>query len=280
MNHDVTVHAGATDCVRIRVDVPDKSALYACNAFPIGSLTVVRAVVTFVTKERSARLQQRRNIGTVRRMTIGTVFGYRLMLPEEGATLFCMAIPTRFIDGIALDQFIACRTMGVMAVRTRHFADFNRVSRNLMDISTLLPMASNADLSLGKFAENLVHGLVSFVTAIACQATVLMLAAVPVGSLGPLVTGQARLRPILFIGNRVDAFLEYDVGRGTAFDIRVALQMFLAFAVTGLAGRGARIAFDAVLGLIDREDWRGLALIMATSTNRVLLKRILSLTNL
>lgn len=276
MNHDVTVHTGASDRARTWVGIRRKqSALQAGSRFPIRGITVVWAIMTFVAKERGARFQQWRDIGTVRRMTIRTVFCCWLMFPEEWAAFFRMAIPAGLINRIALDQFIAGRTMGVMAVSTSHFADFDRVRRNLVDVSTLFFVAGKADLSLGEFSENLVYGLVGFVTTIACQATVLMLAAVPVGSLGSLVTGQAWFCSFLFIGNRVDAFLEYDVRRCSAFDVRVSLEMLFAITVTGLAVGRATIPFNAVLGLIDREDGRGFAFIVTTRTDRIFLERVL-----
>src|SRR5665647_2807487 len=97
----------------------------------------MRTVVAFVTQEGRTRFEQRRDVGTVRGMAIGAVFGHRLMFPEEGTAFFGMAGEAGFIDRVFLQQLGTGRAMGVVTVGANHLAFTNGVVRNLVAICAL-----------------------------------------------------------------------------------------------------------------------------------------------
>lgn len=124
MNHVVAVHASTTRCASVPVpgriiwceEGKGSSRSSDRGTRSIGDDTVVRTIVTFVTQEGGDRFQQRREVGTVRRMAIGAVFGHRLMFPEEGAAFFRMASVASLNDRIFLKQFGSGRAMGIVAI--------------------------------------------------------------------------------------------------------------------------------------------------------------------
>ena len=79
--------------------------------------------------------------------------------------------------------------MWVMAIRTRHLAGINGVRRDFMRIRTLFFVASEAHRRLRFLAQYRVYGLVYFMTIITGHAVLLMLTAIPIGTLGALVAG-------------------------------------------------------------------------------------------
>ena len=91
--------------MRAGIQIPWKPVLVAPRATTYRRLAVVWPVMAFLTQERRTRLQQRRDVGTMWRMAVRTVFSYWLVLPQERSTLFGMAQEAGFIDRILLQQF-------------------------------------------------------------------------------------------------------------------------------------------------------------------------------
>lgn len=187
MNHDMTVHAGATSSARARINhracCSRKSTLDACDSAGKRCLTVVRAVMALVTQERGTRFKQWRDIGTMRRMAIGAVFRYGLMLPKEGAAFLSMAGEAGFRDRILFEQFWTGRTMWIVAIRTDDLASIDRVSRDLVALCSLFLVTGKADFGLSLLVAHLVMRCVDFVARNTCQVTYLVDAALPVSTI-------------------------------------------------------------------------------------------------
>src|ERR1019366_3605453 len=73
--------------------------------------------------------------------------------------------------------------------------------------------------------------LVNSVAVIACHAVSLVLAAIPTCAIGALVACQTLCSAHLLIGHRIAALVENDIRRCTTVDVRIAVQMLLAFTV-------------------------------------------------
>lgn len=76
----------------------------------------MRAIVTLLAQEWSTRLQQRRDVGAVRRMAVRAILSHRLMFPQEGAALFGMAGVASLGHRVLLEQFGTGRTVRIVAV--------------------------------------------------------------------------------------------------------------------------------------------------------------------
>src|SRR5476651_2428578 len=120
-----------------------------------------------------------------------------------------------------------------------------------MTVCTLFLVTGEAHLRLCLSFAHLVGWRMHLVAVVACHLVVIVLAAIPVGAIGALVTTQALAGTGLVIRYFISALLENNVRRGAPLDVGITLQVFLTFAVTGLAVRRAHIAPYAVLGLID-----------------------------
>ena len=113
------------------------------------------------------------------------------------------------------------------------------MSGNLVAVCALFLMASEANISLRLLVAHLVDGRMYGVAAVAGHLISLMLAAIPVGAGGTFMAGQALIRTRFVIGQGVSALLEDNIRCGASLDGRIALQMFFALTVTGLAIRCA-----------------------------------------
>ena len=85
-------------------------------------------LVALLTQKRLAPLQHACHGGPVRLMAESTVFRDGLVVPDEGAALFSMALKTGVVDGIAGHQLGSGRSVRVMAVRAPDFALEDRMA--------------------------------------------------------------------------------------------------------------------------------------------------------
>ena len=211
---------------------------------------MVRAVVALGTQKRCTRLEQRRDVGTVRGMAVGAVFGHRLMFPQEGAAFFGMAGEASLIDRVFLEQFRTGRAMGIMTIRAHYFAFTDRVMRNFVALRTLFLVAGEADFGLRLLVAHLVVRRVNFVARGTRHVASLVGATLPVSPFCILiVTGKTGIIQHFRFGRCEGAFLENNVRRCFAF----LRQVVLTLAVARLATRGTGISLDAMLGLVDRQ---------------------------
>ena len=174
-------------------------------------------VMALLAQEGRARFEQRRNIGAVRGVAVGAVLGHRLVLEQEGAAFFRMALVAGLGHGVFLEQLGATGAVRVVAVRAAHFAFCNRVVRGFFAISALVFVAGIADLGLGFPVLQLVFGAVHDVAVIAGYAGALVLGAVPQIALAALMAAQALAGAVLVAGGGVHAFFEHMVRRRAGF---------------------------------------------------------------
>src|SRR5450759_4507362 len=113
------------------------------------------------------------------------------------------------------------------------------------------------------------------VAVITGHLVVLMLATIPVDSIGALMATQTLACTDLVIRHCISTFLKDDVRRDTSFDVGVAFQVLLAFAVAGLAVRRTGITPDTVLGLVKGKNRCGFTFVAAASTDRILFQGLL-----
>ncbi len=156
----------------------------------------VLAVVTGVTglaQHRWTHLQERCQIGAVRRVAVGAIVDYGGVLPEEGAALLRVTDVAGLIDRALHQETGTGRAVRVMAIGTRHFAFENRVPGEATDLCLLGLVATEADGSLRKLIEHSLCGRVSFVAIITGKTANLVRAARPVraGQNTRLMTTQA-----------------------------------------------------------------------------------------
>ena len=85
--------------------------------------------------------------GTVYPMTQGAIFDHWVMLPEEGATFFSMALEAILVDRPGGQRFRTDRTMRAVAVGTGDLALAYRVCRGLVQFRTYLGMAAGAHIA-------------------------------------------------------------------------------------------------------------------------------------
>ena len=260
MHHNVAVHTSTASSTRTRIIHRAcncrwcKPALDARNYAGKRCLAVVRAVMAFVTQERSSRFQQRSNVGTVRRMAIGAVFCHRLVFPQEWAALFSMAGETGFSHCGFLQQLGSGRTVRIVAVRTDDLARIDRVRRYLVGISALLLVTSEAHFGLSFSVAYLIYWRMHLVAIVTRNLVVLVLTTIPVGTIGALVATYALTGTNLVIRHSKRTLFENNIRSCTSFDVGITVQVLFAFAVAGLAVRRAGIAPDAVFALIKGEN--------------------------
>ena len=209
-------------------------------------------VMAFLAKERRARFQQGGDVGAVWGVAISAVFCHRLVLEQEGAAFFSVALVASLGHGVLFQKFGARGTVWVVAICASHFAFFKGVVRYFFAVSTLLFVAGVANLGLGFFAQNLVSWTVHLVAIVASHTAGLVFATVPIVALGIFVASQALTGTLFVFRDFESAFLEDHIGGSTAFCIGVALDVLVAFAVAGLAAGGTGITAYAVLGLVKR----------------------------
>src|SRR5664279_369737 len=108
VDHNVTVHARASNGIAVGISARHgATALDTGDRSSVWRLTVMRSVVAFVAQEWRPRLQQRRDVRTVWRVTVGAIFTAWLMLPKERAALFRVAGRAGFGHGILRQQLRA-----------------------------------------------------------------------------------------------------------------------------------------------------------------------------
>jgi hypothetical protein len=187
----VAIHTGTANNISVRTR--GKAGLFARSIWPNWRCAGMRTVMTFLAQEWRTRLQQRRNVGTVRRMADGAVFRDGLMLKQEGAAFFRMAGIASFGDRIFLEQLGAGRAMRVVAIGTHHLAFTDGVMRDFSALCPLLFVTGIANFRLRFLVAHLVMRCVDFVARGASYVANLVSAAIPVRPCNRLlVASQAR----------------------------------------------------------------------------------------
>jgi hypothetical protein len=208
----------------------------------------------------------------MRRVAICTILGNWLVFPQEWSAFFRMTLVASLNDRVFLQQLRACRTMWVVAIRTSYLALLNGVVRDFFVICALLFVAGVANFSLSFFAQHFVSRLMHLVAAVTGHAVVLVLTAIPIGTLLAFVASQALIRAFFVARLCISTFLKQNIRRCTAFDFGVALHVLVALAVARLASWGARITAHTVLGLIERQDRGCFAFVMTACADCVFLQ--------
>ena len=191
--------------------------------------------MALLAQERRTGFQQWCNVRSVWAMAVGAIFRHRLVLPKKGAAFFCVAGVAGLSTRIFLQQLRTRRTVWVMAIRANHFPFADGVMRNFLAISALFFVASKANFSLCFLAQYWIGWTVNFVTVIASHTIVLVLCAVPMGTVSAFVASQTLRSTFFVISNRESAFLEDDVRCSTALDVGITLYVLVALAVARLA---------------------------------------------
>ena len=87
-------------------------------------------------------------------VTIGAVFRYRVVFPQEGPAPIRVAGVARLIYAVLDHQLWAVRPVRVVAIGTSHLSRENRVRRDSMNLGTLSLMTGEAHLGLGAGGEH------------------------------------------------------------------------------------------------------------------------------
>ena len=109
----MTIHTGIADVVRAdghrarasRVERAESAALEASRVRANRRTAGMRTIVAFLTHEWRTGLQQRRDVGTVRRMADGAVFNDRLVCKQVRSAFVSVAEEASLVGRILLQQF-------------------------------------------------------------------------------------------------------------------------------------------------------------------------------
>lgn len=228
-----------------------------------------------LAQEWRTELEQRRDVGTMRAMADGAIFGYGLMLKQVWAAFFGMAGVAGFYNRVFPEQFWAGRTMRVVAIRAHYLAFADGVMRGFLALGPLLLVAGKADFWLRPLVTNPVLLGVVFVAGCAGYIVDVVGAAVPVRAFGILgVAGEAGSVLFLRAARRESAGgatlgSEKNVGLGTRIGVCGVLDVGFALAVTRLTAGRTGISPDAMLGRIDGKHRFFFILVMAPGTYRI-----------
>ena len=85
------------------------------------------AVVALLAQKGRTRFQQRCDVGAVRCVAVGAVFCHGLVLKQEGAAFFSMALVASLGHGVLFQKFGTGRAVRIVAICASHFAFFQRV---------------------------------------------------------------------------------------------------------------------------------------------------------
>ena len=197
-------------------------------------------------------------------MAVAAILDNRLVFEAHRTAFLGVAQEARFVDRVLDQEPGARRAVRVVAIRADDLANLDRVGRCLEAVGTLLFVAREANGSHLELVKHVVLGLVHLVAIVTRDVVVRVHAAGPVHALGAAVAGQALICTDRLIGLRVRTLLEDDIWR-----IVFLGQVVLAFAVAGSASRCTRIAANAVLGLIERQDRCRLIFVVAFGTDLI-----------
>jgi len=137
-------------------------------------------VVATLTKQRGLPHEKPGMIASVTFMAVQTVFGYRGVLPGIGSPFLRVALVTKVIDRIGLDQLRASTAVGIVAAQALDSAFDDGMVRLLIDLRSYVLMAGKAQIRLSGFQE-LFQALVDRMAIVACDAGDLMAAHIPEG---------------------------------------------------------------------------------------------------
>ena len=129
----------------------------------------------------------------MRRVAGGAVLSNRLMLPQEGAASFGMAVIARLVGGELLLRLGAWAAMRIVAIRAGNLAFTHRMMRWHEAFRPLFGVAGKAFFRLCRLCKNGVFGHVERMAVSTRDVVVLMLTALPVHSQPILMTGQTNL---------------------------------------------------------------------------------------
>ena len=197
----------------------------------------------------------------MRRVTVGAVVNNWRMLPEERTALFRVARIARLIYRFLCQQLRSGGTVRVVAVRTGDLTFKDRMAREAMNLRALVLVAAKADFRLRELAHHLLVWIVRLVAIGTGEPVCFMGTACPQSFWSNLafVAGEAS-GIAAFDGGLFLRFGAEDYVRGAATGIFLVLR---ALAMATLATGSARIAFDSVLRLINRQHGSAPALVVA-----------------
>ena len=136
-----------------------------------------------------------------------------------------------------------------------------------MNLRPLRLMTGEADVGLGQLVQYRVVLRVDQVTGRASDVAPFVLASGPVRTQPSLVAAQAGAG--LGFGRRVGVRAKVDVDQRPGLRALRIFHVSLTGTVAALAAGCARIGFDAVPSLVDREDGIGLGLVVTARADRV-----------
>ena len=120
---------------------------------------VIGLAVALLAEEGHTDLQHARLIGAVGVMTVRAVFTHGLVLPQERAAFFRVALVADLVDRVLGQLMRAGRAVRVVAIGTDDLAVPDRVVRALVDSSPLVLVTGETDLGLGhSVAYRVIHG--------------------------------------------------------------------------------------------------------------------------
>ena len=121
------------------------------------------------------------------RVTVGAVFRYRVVFPQEGSAPIGVAGVARLIYAVLDHQLWAVRPVRVVAIGTSHLSREDRVRRDLMNLGALSLMTGEAHFGLSAGREDTIILGMNLVTGSAGHVAALVFATQPIGALAVLV---------------------------------------------------------------------------------------------
>ena len=124
------------------------------------------------------------------RVTVGAVFRYRVVFPQEGSAPIGMTGVAGLIDAVLDHQLRAVRPMRVVAIGAGHLSDQDGVRRELMNLGALSLMTGEAHFGLSAGREDTIVLSMNLVTGRAGHVAALVFTTQPIGALAVLMTSQ------------------------------------------------------------------------------------------
>lgn len=194
-------------------------------------------------------LQQAVRRGSMRVMADRAVLIDRFVTMHEWAAFLHVAGVTGFIHAILLHELRTHRTMYIVAIGASHLSLNNWMMRRLVDLATLLLVATKADFRLSAFIAHLILPTMHRVAGSTRHVGSIMRAAHPMRTLRIfIVTTQAGGGAL--DNRRKGLLVERAVGLNLAGIFHVAFTLAMA----SNASRRAAIGLRTMLGLADRQN--------------------------
>lgn len=226
--------------------------------------------VTGLAQEGRPALQQASGGRTVGVVANRAVFVNRLMVAHEGPTFFHMAGVAGFHHAIALHKAGASGSVRIVAIGARNFAFRNGMSRRLVELDSLLLVASKANLGFRFFIEHLVFRNVNQVARRASHVSGLVDTPLPMRTLGIIfVTSQAGFALVLMRSRRL---LSKSGVRLGWLVFALVFDVFVTLAMTTGTGGGAAVCLDAVTRFANGKEFRRVCLIVTLGAPSIILE--------